>query len=335
MKRSARALAFAALAGACAAGNLPRHGDVAEASAEARADVHRVSLARADRRAWIDRGFVEMVPPVRLPTARGGDSRIEVWMRLPRGGRIRGRWIERQGRPTIALPEGTAIDRVEWIASRDENGKLRWTIIDVRGVVIGRGGAQRFYVLRPVSGELAAPLRGWSWQRGDREAQASATRALAAFAARTSIPVREPPLSGRALERVVALNECMRCHIANAPEARFDDGSLATARATDDHGFFVPLSVLDRAVPLSDARPRDPNADDPFVEIRCDLRAARARRLECDGGRVPRGIRRVEAGLAARDEYTERVCASRAHLWAHMDGDARRMFTGVLRECGL
>ena len=95
-------------------------------------------------------------------------------------------------------------------------------------------------------------------------------------------------------------------------------------RATDDAGFYGVLGVLADAAPLEDHRPRDRNADDPFVAI------ARPG----DGG-VPRAALDLPRALAAGAPHAAAVCRSRRYLFDHMDPDARAAFAPAFSECGI
>jgi hypothetical protein len=66
-----------------------------------------------DESYWRRAGFVEMVPPVRLPTDTRNDNLIKVWLRIPDGGKITLEWLADQQRNTLKFPPGTVADRVE------------------------------------------------------------------------------------------------------------------------------------------------------------------------------------------------------------------------------
>ena len=62
---------------------------------------------------WQRSGFVEMVPPLRLPTDKSNDNLVKVWIRIPADRNITVDWREDQKRYTLKFPPGTVADRVE------------------------------------------------------------------------------------------------------------------------------------------------------------------------------------------------------------------------------
>src|SRR5207248_1269837 len=62
---------------------------------------------------WKTAGFVEMVPPMRLPTVKSTEDAIQVWVKVPDDGKISVEWLEGQQRFTLKFPPGTVADRVE------------------------------------------------------------------------------------------------------------------------------------------------------------------------------------------------------------------------------
>src|SRR5690606_22308656 len=118
------------------------------------------------------------------------------------------------------------------------------------------------------SGEPGAPLLGYSWPRAHPEAWRDATALLVSMLRQTRMPIDQPPMDEAALERFVANQECGSCHRPNVPRAVGDRGRRPH-RATDADGCFVPLTVLHTTAAISEARPVDVNADDPYVTVRC------------------------------------------------------------------
>jgi len=285
-------------------------------------------------------GYAEMVPSLRLPTTHDATDIIRVYLRVPPGRTISARYLEAQGRYTLLFPPGTRADRVEYLRYRHEDGELRETPVDVRGTLIGARGEQRFHTLRPVSGKPFAPLLGWSWPANDMAARREATDRLVALAARVGTPLDAPPLSGDQLRALQHLNDCAKCHLANHRRAVSIDDAPLPRRETDAAGFYVPLTALHSEVAVAATRPRDLNAADPFVEIRCGEQPARLVQdgdwiwYRCPDGDVPVGRRNIRAALAARDDYTAAVCRSRRYLHDHMDAAARAAFAAAFEECG-
>jgi hypothetical protein len=280
---------------------------------------------------WKGGGFVEMVPPIRLPSDPTGNDRIAVYLSLPPAIRV-----EASGRPgdaTLRFPPGTIADRVESLGFVGGDGIRRWTVIDVRGTTFLDGGRERFHVLRPSRDTPLCPLQGYEWTRGDGAAARTATGLLVEQLR------RHEPRADRG--RFRRQNGCASCHQPDRPASSSAD-RRGPHRATDASGLFVPVSVLQDGAPIEAHRPRDMNADDPFVQVRCGLDPAPlrrfrdgARRFTCDDGSVPRATRDIRAGLAAGDPYTRAVCASRRALFEHMDASARDLFVAAFRACGL
>lgn len=142
-------------------------------------------------------------------------------------------------------------------------------------------------------------------------------------------------------KRFAQLNDCAACHQADQPRW-LDHGNVATLhRATDEHGFFVPQAVLSDVCAVADHRPRDLNADDPYVSVRCGELPAQLThkngrdRYSCPGGQLPLAHRDVRAGLAAGHAYTKRVCASRRWLYQRMTVRARDAFAGAFAACDI
>jgi hypothetical protein len=290
---------------------------------------------------WQRMGYAEMVPSLRLPTTHDASDIVRVYLRVPPGHSISARYLENQERYTLLFPAGTRADRVEFMGYRSGRGEFGETPMDVRGTLIEGSGRQRFHCLRPESGKPLAPLLGWSWSANDTAARKEATRRIMALAARVGTPIDGPPLSGDALRELGHLNDCAHCHIPNHRREASVDTAPFPRRETDASGFYVPLSVLHSEAAMAATRPLDPNAGDPYVDVRCGKEPARLIRdgdwiwYRCADGSVPVGRRDVRSALAAGDQYTTRVCQSRRYLHDHMDRAARQVFADSFRECGI
>ena len=287
---------------------------------------------------WTRSGFVEMTPPVRLPS-QDGNEYIAIWLRLPEAGLLR---IERRegSEPTLSYPPGTVADRVDM-----RDARIPSSVTDVRGTRF-EGGQEYFHVLRsvtPPGDHRATPfLSGVEWKRGDALAERSATdRMLTSMA---TVRGLEDPGSDPMLRQFERRNDCASCHVHDKPEQRGPRGdALLPNRGTDADGLYAVVSVLRDEAPLETHRARDMNEGDPFVRVTCDDGAAgtivpgrRGRRhFSCADGSVPRGRLDLPAALAAGDAHAKAVCASRAYLAAHMDDDGRSAFARVLTECGM
>ncbi|HET6583758.1 MAG TPA: hypothetical protein VFG69_09925, partial [Nannocystaceae bacterium] len=282
---------------------------------------------------WED--YVELVPAVRLPTSLDQQDRIQVFVRLPEGGKIRVDWLGTQDRHTVRLPVGASIDRVESWRYHEPSGEVRETVVDVRGLRMTSDGP-RYHVLRPASGAPRAPLLGWSWPADDPAAHAEATDRLETFLRGRPAPVMKRELDEHEIASVVANNACEACHRRDLAE---DEGREAAPRRASDHdGGFALLMVLARQMPISSARPLDLNHRDPFVQLSCrdgTRLVSLSPMPRCRDGESAVATRDVAAGLASGDAYTHRVCESRQFLWDHMDAHAREAFADSFRECGL
>jgi hypothetical protein len=299
--------------------------------------------------------FIALVPAIHPPTTHDREDLIQVWLKLPAGGRIGVRHLPEQDRYTLTYPPGTVADRVEYYYLGDDTPDLvdyapfapedaesqQWTVADVRGTRLVDDD-QHFHVYRPVDGDPHAKLVGWSWQRGDDDAQQLATELLAAHSGQTDAPLEDEPLSEGAVESLRRLNDCASCHVPDRPRIRTGETDRAVERATDALGFIVPNAVLRDECVVVHHRPEDLNAEDPFVEVRCDdgqpavLRTGGGSEwYVCEDGSAPRGYRDVAAGLAAGHSYTLAVCQSRQALHERMTPAARQAFRAAFEVCGI
>ena len=283
---------------------------------------------------WRRGGFVEMVGPVRPPTSEDGSVRIVVMLRLPNGGEI-ATVDGPDGQPTLRFPAGTRADRIEYAGDGplDAPPGPAWRALDVRSTTLDdHGGSLR--VLRPAGTAPDAPLVGVRWPGGDAQGQKAATSALGALV--ESGAVLGPASTAerrRAAAGLKAINDCASCHMPlRAPGGA---GSLV-GRGTDASGFYQPATVLRDRAPLETYRPRDANRGDRFVRFVCGP-SARPARLEpeprCDGGERVDGILDVRTALASADAHATRLCASRRHLFAHLDARGRGLYAEAMSEC--
>jgi hypothetical protein len=294
----------------------------------------RIDDPRGSQGHWRDNGFVEMVPPVRLPSDKSARDRIAVWLKVGtgEGQKINARRLA-DGRVTLVFPPGTVADRVESMGD---------AVIDVRGTTLDDGGVERFHVY-VAEEEAPSALVGWEWRRGDFDAEASATRALLAQLHKTRRRMKgEPPPSEQQHRNSIMIyernNNCGACHAHDKPPTTRGN---AVHRATDASGFFVPLSVLAAELPLERHRPWEMNVGDPFLTLRCESGAPRlvergfARSYVCAGAEVPTARLDVPRALAADDERARAMCASRRYLHEHMSDDARALFADAFVACGI
>jgi hypothetical protein len=274
---------------------------------------------------WIDGGFVEMVPAIRLPTTPSGNDRITSWLRIPDGERIGVRRLK-DGRPVLTYPSGTIADRIELREpATGPEGVHAWNIIDVRGTRID-GDAERFHCLQPTGD---GTLVGFAWDRSDGDAERAAADQLVDLVAHAppASQARGPSEGADArtarLERLRRLTHCEPCHVHGRRE-RTQISEGGPHRSTDGAGFYSMLAALADEGPLEDHRPRDLNAGDPFITL---TRPGR--------GAVPRARLDVARALATGRDHERAVCKSRRYLFDHMDDDARRAFADAFAACGL
>ena len=281
---------------------------------------------------WTADGFAEMVPPIRLPTSTNGHDHITVWLRVPDGAGIR---VEHDGdRLTLVYPPGTVADRVEMREPADADDEHAWRVVDVRGTRLGDGD-EYFHTLQPIS-RGARSLAGFEWVRSDPSAERAATDSLEGLWRGGLLRDARPEWQSREVDRLRRLNRCEECHEHERPErTRRTEGG--PRRATDRAGFYVPFSVLRDDAPLEEHRPRDLNADDPFVVVSCGDQAASrvGEAFRCADDDVPVGHFDLGRALAAGDRHAVAVCRSRRYLHDHMDHQARAAFASAFTSCGL
>ena len=311
---------------------------VAAAAFAGDGDVRAVRIEQPAR-FWAQ-SYTAMVPSIRLPTTHAGDDLIQVWMRLPTGGKVDVHYLHDQERFTLIFPPGTRSDRVEYFLVPDADGAEVWSPVDVRGTTIEADGSQRFHVLRPLDDRVGAALVGWSWPRDDELAQRAVDRKLRQLVKKVRRPPNKPPMDEAEARSMVEFNHCAECHQPNLQRARFAS-QRSLERATDAMGFFVPHAVVQDRCVVANHRPRDLNSEDPFVSVTCDEGPARLRNdvgheyYVCPDDGVPMGARDVEAALRSGQEYTQRMCAARRYLYQHMTEQARDAFASAFRACGI
>ncbi|GEM_PF-5665985 len=122
---------------------------------------------------WRAQGFVELVPPIRLPTTHDERDVIRVLVRVPRSAVIELSGGRAGEPPTLAWPPGTRVDRVEFLRSPSDPNIM--TAMDVRGMTVLNTGAHECHVLRPTSNRPNAELEGWSWRCGTSAEAVAAT----------------------------------------------------------------------------------------------------------------------------------------------------------------
>ncbi len=277
-----------------------------------------------------------IVPPILMP--RDVQERFEarIVYRLEAGSRID---VELSGsRPRLVWPVGAQLARLE-IALGSANGRSSDRIADVRATRVTEHGL-RFSSYRPLDLD-ARQLFGAEWESDDPVGLAGVRRAFA-ITLESGHGFLEMEAGSRperrtsSIERHARLLDCASCHDLSREEHRAPGPDHTLRRATDAHGFYVPLYALSDRAPLETYRPIDPNAAEPFVRAQCgdtalelDGRTA----LRCPDGRVPELALDVVGGLRARNPHVLAVCASRRRLASFLTERARAAFAGELDAC--
>lgn len=290
---------------------------------------------------WRVRGFVRVVPPVRLPLDAARRSTTDVYVSVPAGRTIGVHASPSpNGLPLLRWPAGTIADRVERM--RTKRGPM---VADVRGTRF-EADAEWFRAYRPVEPNPGGALFGYEWRRDD---DAGHARALAMF--RTAMTAGlgwspgergiDPTLRVQSIARHAKLLECASCHAHARSESSPDQQTPLPRRGTDASGLHVPQYALSDSAPLETYRPVDPNHGKPFVRYVCRgldgplAGTPGTTRVRCPDGSIPRVTFDVRAALAASDPHAIEVCASRRALAAWMDREALRVFGDALRACGI
>ena len=280
---------------------------------------------------WIEAGFVQLSPGTHLPSSDPEIDQVEVWIRLPDDGLLR--TVPGPDGPSLALPPGTEIDRVE-LAGRDETRR----VVDVRGARIERDGSTTFRVLRRESGRPHAALFGVAWPADDPEAHAAATDMLIdGLAATAELRAMDHAAAQRTLQSIRSKNACNGCHHPSQPVATHV-GERIVARGTDASGFYVPLQMLSDAAPLEGYGAFDRSLDDPFVSLHCpegtpEVIEDDRTRLACPDGATPTGRFSTARALADGDPHAVAMCRGRGYLAAHLDEAGRRAFADAIAAC--
>ncbi len=275
-------------------------------------------------------GFVEMVPPLRLPV-RDRRNRVEVWLRLPGDAAIR--TVRSNGRLLLKLPAGSRAARVEKIGFGDDPKTWKYRVMDVRGTRFEPDG-ERFFVARATENREESPIDGWIWRRGSADEQALATRYVADHAARHASPANREAQRRAA----TANNDCSGCHQHGRLPNRRPRQFGAANRGTDASGCYQIQGILTSRLPIETYFPIDLNVKDPYISFDCggDVPATvMAESVLCDDGTVPFGTLDVRAALAANDARVRRMCESRRFLFGRLDKSARDEFRAGFDECGI
>jgi hypothetical protein len=296
---------------------------------------------------WQQSGFVEMVPPLRLPTDKSTDDTIQVWLRIPDDGKVKVQWLPDQQRYTLKFPNGTVADRVESVHNEHDAMQVVNGIDDVRGARIGADGRMWFHVYEPVPGQAKRWLQGYAWLRSSSQGDALAGDSL------IKLYYPDAPASAHAeMQDFRILNQCALCHVINQPApTKVPDASIFNGLTlapgtivnmmTDADGFFQPITVLTDRMTVRNARPWDLNADDPFITVWCGSQKTTAvangdqRGYTCPDNGVPIGKLDMPAALEHKNKHALQVCDARKYLYAHMQEDGRKAFAASFLECGI
>jgi len=290
---------------------------------------------------WKDAGFVQMVPPLQLPTVLSFDDTIMVWVRIPAGRKIQVSWLPKQKRYTLKFPPGTVADRIETGKNEKQAMLVVNGISDVRGAPIGEDGRTWFHVYEPVPGQPLAWLHGYEWLRmGDKADVEAGERLVALY-----YPHAGPKAHGEMAE-FRRLNHCGECHQINQAVGKMMPTHAqrmvrpGAPLETDGDGFFQPILVMKDSMNVVNIRPWDRNPDDPYVTVWCGSQEVKAvthgdhRGYSCADGRVPVGNLNIVVVLWYYDRHAEEVCKAREYLYEHMDATGKKAFAREAAECG-
>jgi hypothetical protein len=274
---------------------------------------------------WQSNGFAEMVGALRLPTNSARTEKIQVWLKVPDGSKIKARKVNgpKGDRITLEYPPGTVADRINFLQGRSLVG-------DVRGARINENGEMIYHVYgKAKKGDSF--LSGYEWARKDDRADVVAGDALV----RLLFKHGDSPYA----KAFLVDSHCSACHEANsAAPMHMSDGLVRYE--TDAAGFFQVLTVVSDEETVRGHRDWDLNADDPFVSVWCGKKRALAmikegrRFYECPGG-FPVGRLNLVAALKAGDSHALGLCRSRRYIFEHMDEESRILLASAFAECGL
>ncbi len=301
-------------------------------------DVHLHSVRWPNRVSyWQQSGFVEMVPPVRLPTDKSIHEFIMVWLRIPAGKKVSVQWLADEKRYTLKFPPGTVADRIDGGEHAKQAMFTVDGIADVRGARIDADGRTWWHVYEPVPGESSKWLRGFSWLRAGPVGDSLAGDSLVAL-----YYPGAPPRAKTEMATFRRLNQCTACHQKNRPIPTTATGNGRAKPETDADGFYQPITVLSDTMTLVNIRPWDLNADDPYITVRCGKDKAELttkggfyRRYICADHVVPVGTLDMAAALEHKDPHALEVCAARKYLYEHMTAEDRKLFAPAFAECSI
>ncbi|MBL4684511.1 MAG: hypothetical protein JKY37_07980 [Nannocystaceae bacterium] len=289
------------------------------------------ALAMADpREHWAKEGFVQLVPPIHMPSSDLQRDQVEIWARLPEGSTVT-KQVSPNGSPVgLLFPPGSMLDRVEY----GYIGGKRY-VVDVRGTRIDEAGAQWFHVYR----RDASGLFGYEWARADGAAHERATDALIDRLSATHNTKNSDGETVRPawIDAVRRKNACAACH---PPSRLTNDRQGAHGlvnRGTDASGFFTPWTVFENEIPLERYGGHDRSETDGYTEVVCPAGDTRTQteggRARCASGAVPRGRYDLAAARAAGDPRALKICTARRYLVAHLSPDLRQGFAAALQQC--
>lgn len=284
---------------------------------------------------WAANGFVALEPPIALPRPVNERTRSTVWLRLPPGGVIQTSWLKEQSRHTLTFPPGTVADRVALWSPKAGGPR----VADVRGARVVPGG-QRYRLMRPRMAGDGQPAQGYEWPAGDREMTLSAhapivkrMHAGGGFAWETAGEHRK-----KAIAKFEARNTCAGCHPTN--RAAMIQRAKGLKRATDGHGFYVPLTLLSNRAPLETYRARDMNVDDPCVVVTCGdapiepvEKPGGARFYRCANDQIPHGTRDMSCTKQRQPERYRAICTGRTAIYQRLDAAGQAAFASAFNQC--
>ncbi|MGH8321402.1 MAG: hypothetical protein ACRESX_01260 [Gammaproteobacteria bacterium] len=286
---------------------------------------------------WQQSGFVNMEPPVWLPTDKSIQEYVMVWLRIPKDKHVSVQWLPDQKRYTLKFPPGTVADRIDGGENQIQAMFTVNGIADVRGATIAADGKTWWHVYEPVPGQSSKWLSGYAWLRTGPVGDDRAADSL--------LDLYYPGAPAKAKQEMAEfrrLNQCGACHQVNRPIPTTATDSGESFPETDADGFYQPITVLTDSMTLVNDRSWDLNVDDPYITVWCGHSKAKLttkgdsyRRYTCPGNVAPVGKLDMVVALKHKDSHALKVCAARKYLYEHMDKQARQAFASGFAECGI
>ena len=286
--------------------------------------------AKARRERVTSETFAAMVrldTPLRAPSSDDGRIRIVTYLELAPGALVD---LDGETLAGLVVPAGSFAARVEYLApegtAKDAPPAGSWRVLDVRATRFEPSG-EVYSVARP------SPSGGHVWVTWPKAEHVQGTVALLDLARAGMFGGGDDAQRIHLAQKLGAINDCPSCHAPRSAPSPSGERALVK-RGTDTSGLYSLLSVLRDEGPIETYRPRDMNAGDELVEVRCVTGDSGAVRAPCPGGLAPTAHYRLAEGIARGDGHANAVCAARQTLARHMTPRARSAVAVALAPCG-